>query len=176
MGNDMTPKAKEKHLVGAIENFKILVDVEVLLSLMCFMPLFNAIHCLIKFLQSRDVFICDFLQVVKVCQSELAYKYIDIATTFKREDLYDYYEILEQKHDPLPMKCRNLHGKSRISHLYFDFAFSNIYLQCHNKVMGNCLFVTSEEFYYYIDIVETQFACYLTSTPFFSFVFRFLSF
>ena len=95
IGSDMTPKAGEKHPAGAIDNFDILVDVKVLLSLMCLMPFLNAIHCLIKFSQSRDVFICDFLKVVKVCHTELAYKYIDAATAFKKEDFNDYHEILE---------------------------------------------------------------------------------
>ena len=66
----------------------MLVDIEVLLSLACLMPLLN-VHCLIKFGQSLDVFICNFLQAVKVCQSELAYKYIDATTAFKKEDFND---------------------------------------------------------------------------------------
>ena len=140
-----------------MENYDILVDVEVLLSLMYFMPLLNAIHCLIKFLQSQDVFICDFLQVVKVCHSELAYKYIDGATAFKREDFSEYHEVLEQRHASLSMKWRNLFGKSGINNLYFDFGTSNVYLSCHDKVTGSCLFVTREEFNRCVDMVERQF-------------------
>ena len=165
MGNDMTSKPREKLPARAVENFDMLVDLEVLLSLMCFMLLLNAVHCLIKFSQSQDVFICDFLQAVKVCQSELAYKYIDGATTFNMEDFCEYNEILEQRHVPLPMKWKDLCGKSRISHLYFDFGMSNVYLRCHDKVIGRCLFVIQEEFNRCVDKVERQFIGNVKTQP-----------
>ena len=49
MGSNMTAKPREKPQAGVVENFDMLVDVEVLLSLMCFMPLLNVVHYLIKF-------------------------------------------------------------------------------------------------------------------------------
>ena len=67
MDSDMIPKPGEKPLARAAENFDMLVNVKVSLSLMSFMPLLNVVYCLIKFSHSRDVFICDFLQAVKVC-------------------------------------------------------------------------------------------------------------
>ena len=157
MDSDMTPKAGEKPPAGAVENFDMLVDVEVLLSLMCLMPLLNVVHCLIKFSQSRIVFMCNFLQAVKVCQSELAYNYIDAATAFKKEDFNDYHEILEQTHAPLSMKWRDMCGKSGINHLYLDFMTSNLYMQCHDKSIGHCLFVFYEELNYCVDNVERKF-------------------
>ena len=49
MGSDMIVKPGWKPQAGTVENFDMWVDVEVLLSLMCFMPLLNDVHCLIKF-------------------------------------------------------------------------------------------------------------------------------
>jgi len=71
-------------------------------------------------------YIHDFLQVVKVCQSEVAYKNIDSATTFKKKDFNDYHENLKQTYALLLMKLRDLHGKSSMSHLYLDFETSRI--------------------------------------------------
>ena len=45
----MMSKDGEKPLGGATNNFNMLVDVELLLSLMCLMPILNVVYCLIKF-------------------------------------------------------------------------------------------------------------------------------
>ena len=67
MDINMTPShgEKDKCRSATSDNFDQLVDIELLLSLACFQPLFTVVHCLIKFVQARDVFICDFLQFVK---------------------------------------------------------------------------------------------------------------
>jgi len=51
MGLDMTPTPGSKTPMGAVDNFDILADIEVLLSLSLFILLINAFHCLIKLLQ-----------------------------------------------------------------------------------------------------------------------------
>ena len=45
----MISKGGKKPPIEASDNFDMLVDVEILLSLMCLMPLLNAIYCLIEF-------------------------------------------------------------------------------------------------------------------------------
>jgi len=68
MSVDMTLTLGSKTIAGATENFDMLADSKVLLSLALFIPFVNAIHCLLKLYQSHDIFIYDFLSVVKLCQ------------------------------------------------------------------------------------------------------------
>jgi len=49
-----------KFNVAASTNYSYVSDIEVLLSLSCFILMLNVVHCLIKLSQVREVFICDF--------------------------------------------------------------------------------------------------------------------
>jgi hypothetical protein len=65
----------------------------VLLSLACFIPLLDAVYYLIKLSQARDIFICDFMQAITVCQEELARKFIDGDTAFSKSDFQRYGDL-----------------------------------------------------------------------------------
>jgi hypothetical protein len=54
----------------AWKNQNSLCDVEVILGLPCILLLLECFHVLIKVTQSRDVFVCNFVEVVKVAQHE----------------------------------------------------------------------------------------------------------
>jgi hypothetical protein len=84
MGLDMIPAPNRKVLTGAEANFDYLMDLEVFLSFCCIIPLLNDVHQLIKLFQVRDVFICDFLEALKLCQQDLVQKYIDPVSTFNQ--------------------------------------------------------------------------------------------
>lgn len=103
MGLDIKLLLESKVMARASGNFDFLVDVEVILSLACIHPLLNVVHSPIKFSQPQDAFICDYFHDMKVCQSELAMKYIDKATTFSKEDYSIYHEPFACKQDALPM-------------------------------------------------------------------------
>jgi hypothetical protein len=47
------------------KNLKSLCDVEVILGLPCILLLLKCVHVLIKVAQGRNVFVCDFMEVVK---------------------------------------------------------------------------------------------------------------
>jgi hypothetical protein len=64
---DMIPALSYRVPAGAEANFDYLVDIEMLFSLSCVMPLLNDVHRLIKLFQSRYIFICDFLEALKLC-------------------------------------------------------------------------------------------------------------
>ena len=59
MGVGMIPADVYKDPAGAKENFDLLADIEVLLSLACFIPLLDIVYHLMKLSQERDIFICD---------------------------------------------------------------------------------------------------------------------
>jgi hypothetical protein len=50
----------------ARKNLSSMFDVEVILGLPCILPMFVCVHALIKVAQGRDVFVCDFVEVVKM--------------------------------------------------------------------------------------------------------------
>jgi hypothetical protein len=93
MGFDMAGAPGQKPNAGAGDNFDLLVDIEVLLSLACFIPLLDAVYYLIKLSQARDIFICDFMQAITVCQEELARKFIDGDTAFSKSDFQRYGDL-----------------------------------------------------------------------------------
>ena len=86
MGFDMTLGLGQRSNAGARDNFDYFVDIEVLLSLACFIPLVDAVHYLIKLSQAQNIFICDFMQAIKLCQEELARKIVDGATAYSGSD------------------------------------------------------------------------------------------
>jgi len=103
MGIDMTMTLGNKPNVGAIDNFDLLCDIEVLLSLACFVPFINAMHCLIKLSEARNIFICNFLQVVKLCQEGLAQMFLDASTTFKKADFHYYSDLVSLSCVDIPL-------------------------------------------------------------------------
>jgi len=75
-------------------NLSLFCDLELILGLHAILPFLDFVHTLIKLTQSHDVFICDFVNTVKVCQLDLYYFYFDPYTKF--EDLaFDELKTLE---------------------------------------------------------------------------------
>lgn len=66
-------------------NLDLLLDVQMFLTLPCITPLLSSINSLIKFSQSRAVFVYDYVQTVKMCQVDLFRDYVDVDTYFHKE-------------------------------------------------------------------------------------------
>jgi hypothetical protein len=49
-------------------NLCLLTDVKMLLRLNAIMPLLEVVHSLIKFSQLHNVFVCDFIATMKICE------------------------------------------------------------------------------------------------------------
>jgi hypothetical protein len=56
--------------------YDLLCDVEILLSLVCFIPMLETVNSLVKSVQFHNVFICDFVATMKICQFNLQKLYI----------------------------------------------------------------------------------------------------
>ena len=54
--------------------------------------------------QVKNVFISNFLQILKCVDEKLAKKYIDPITSFKCEDFKQYKSLLKLKHPSIYMK------------------------------------------------------------------------
>jgi hypothetical protein len=48
-------------------NLHLFCDIQILLALFCLLPLLEVVNGLIKFVEGRYVFICDFVTIVKNC-------------------------------------------------------------------------------------------------------------
>jgi hypothetical protein len=101
---DMTPSPGQRSNVGAGDNFDYLVDIEVLLSLACFIPMLDAVHYLIKLSQARDIFICDFMQAIKLYQEELARKFVNRAIAYSGSDFQQYNALTSMTWEDIPLE------------------------------------------------------------------------
>jgi hypothetical protein len=59
-------------IVQAMFNLNLLCDLHMLMGLSCLLPLLESMNALIKFPQRRDIFIYDFVAVVKIYQENLS--------------------------------------------------------------------------------------------------------
>lgn len=94
------------------KNLNLFCYLELILGLHVVMSFKNSIHTLIKLAQSDDVFVCDFIDMVKVCQLDLYNLYFDPCTKF--DDLtFDELKALESfTSKNLPMSwCEDLNGE-----------------------------------------------------------------
>jgi len=63
-------------------NYEHLYDIHIWLGLVCILPLLEFVHALIKFAQSRNVFMCDLVVIIKVCQGNIYNMYCDQTSKF----------------------------------------------------------------------------------------------
>jgi hypothetical protein len=69
-------------IVIAKHNFELFYDVNLLISLSCLLPMLETIHVLIKFALKKDVFVCDFITTIKICNGQLYSHYFDLETKY----------------------------------------------------------------------------------------------
>jgi hypothetical protein len=80
---------------SAKHNCDLLCDVAMLLVLPCVLPLLECVNELMKFAQSRDVFIFDYIAAVKICQADLYMMYMDSETSFKKQHFQMFCDVVE---------------------------------------------------------------------------------
>jgi predicted RNA-binding protein YlxR (DUF448 family) len=52
-------------------NLQKLLNLEFIIALHCILPLLELVHTLIKYAQGRGVYICDFVEAIKMCKDKL---------------------------------------------------------------------------------------------------------
>jgi hypothetical protein len=67
----------------ARSNLQKLLDLELIFGFHCILPLLELVHTLIKYTQGKDVYICDFFEVIRMCRTKLYELYIDPKCKFK---------------------------------------------------------------------------------------------
>ncbi len=78
---------------------KLLCEIVILLSLACLLPLLEIVHVLIKFLQQKDVFVCNYITTIKMCQVHIYELYNDLETCFVYDVFKDSKDVMSCKHD-----------------------------------------------------------------------------
>lgn len=91
-------------------NFKLLCDVDLLISLSCLMPMLKIVHGLIKFAQKKDVFVCDYVIAIKICQRQLYIHYLNLATKYT-------YDVFKKFHDLVDCIYNTMHMKWKVNFL-----------------------------------------------------------
>jgi hypothetical protein len=87
-------------------NYDLLVNISIPIALACFLPLLKTIHCLVKFSQERDIFICDSLATVKIYQLQLYQLYQDPQTFFKSDAFREMIDLISYKHSTISLQSR----------------------------------------------------------------------
>jgi hypothetical protein len=72
--------------------------------MMCLLPLFECINSLVKFAQSRNVFICDFVGALTICQAQLFQMYVDDGKAFGAQQFVDFRQMVECRHEQTHVK------------------------------------------------------------------------
>lgn len=94
-------------LKTAQTNLEFLLDVQTLLGLACLMPMLEEMNRLIKFAQSRNIFVCDFVAALRHCQTELFTHYQDARTAFESDIFYDFNALSDLTHDNIKMSWKS---------------------------------------------------------------------
>jgi len=90
-----------------------------MLELVPILPLLHFIYNLIKFRRLKDVFICDFVAIVKVCKGEIFSLYTDLNTKFKSNAFEAYKALVGARHESIIMIWVT-YLNTNVEHLAFD--------------------------------------------------------
>jgi hypothetical protein len=101
------------------QNYEHLCDLQILLGLACIFPLLEFMHALIKFAHMWDVFMCDLVVTIKVCQCDMCNMYLEQSSNFIVDTFWAFKSLLECKHENIHMKWI-LDFNSGLQHLAFE--------------------------------------------------------
>ncbi len=100
-------------------NYEHLCDIHIFLGLACILPLLESMHALIKFAQSKDVFVCYLVVPIKDCQGDVYNIYCDLISKFTIDSFWVFKSLLELKHENMHMRWI-VDAKFGIPHLAFE--------------------------------------------------------
>ncbi len=76
-------------------------DFHMLLGLFCLLPLLEVVNVLIKYAQGRDVFICDFVATIKICQTNLYMMFSDPSNNYQHEHFQVFSNVVENNYSTI---------------------------------------------------------------------------
>jgi hypothetical protein len=87
-------------MVVAKTNMGYLCTIEMIMGLICIMPLLEAVHTLIKFVQGQNIFVCDFVTSIKSCV-ELYNMYFNLEKKYILEHFKGFFNLHQSTNDQL---------------------------------------------------------------------------
>jgi hypothetical protein len=94
----------ESHSAESKENCRCSSSPYLALGMTCLLPLLECINSLVKFAQSRNVFICDFVGALTICQAQLFEIYVDDGKAFGTHHFVDFRQMVECRHEQIHVK------------------------------------------------------------------------
>ncbi len=111
-----------------------------MLRLNVVMPLLEVVHFWIKFAQLRNMFVCDFIVMVKIYERDVYRMYCDIHSSFQGDMFMNFQALIDCAHENINL-CWITDLDIRIDHLAFEFVGQHIWATFLDK-MGASGFVT----------------------------------
>jgi len=87
----------------ALKNLNSLCDVELILKLPCILLLLECLHMLIKFAQHTKVFVCDFMNAIKLTQHDMLIFYCDSFSKYEDPTCDNFNFLFILSNDIFPM-------------------------------------------------------------------------
>jgi hypothetical protein len=143
----------------AVKCWLHLTDVKVVVGMACLMPMLHLANKLMKLAQCNDVYVCDYLTVVKKLQLDLNQMYIDPATMFSHEQFWDFNALIEARHDAIPLKWMTDEldlNSLGVEFLAFDPKGTTIPCIYQDPVAKQTFPVTREVYRHIVDSVKEQ--------------------
>jgi hypothetical protein len=94
----------EQAVDAAKTSFQHLMDIQIVVSLSCLIPMLKSLHQLMQLGQKRDVYICDYLDALRQCQADITAFYITDRTKYQQDVFWDFKALLELRHEAIPMR------------------------------------------------------------------------
>jgi len=82
----------------AKSNLSLMTNVKMLLGLNAIMPLLEEVHSLIKFSQLHDMFVCDFIATMKICEMDVYMMYYDNHNYFQGDMFENFHAFINNAH------------------------------------------------------------------------------
>jgi len=82
----------------AKSNLCLMTNVKMLLGLNAIMPLLEEVHSLIKSSQLHDMFVCDFIAIVKICEIDVYMMYYDNHYYFQGDMFENFHAFINNVH------------------------------------------------------------------------------
>jgi hypothetical protein len=120
-------------------------------------PMLESIDALCVWAQKSDVFICDFIAALEVCEGQLYTFYVDHTTSYGRDDFWALSALLECSHELIQLKwiCDlnetseahlafmvageqhfAMHGGEHVSRATFSEVVATVKRECAGKSLG----------------------------------------
>jgi len=135
----------------AMLNYEHLCDIHILLGLACILPLLESVHALIKFAQSKDVFVCDLVVPIKDCQGDVYNMYYDSTSKFTTDSFSTFKSLLELKHENIHMRWI-VDAIFRIPHLVFELNGQQVWA-IHRDLETMVIFMVTKDVFVVVEII-----------------------